>query len=330
MAPKIAAQQPNVRADSDVYRNLPHDSVRAGAIRVRVDGGHIALARAVAERLSAAVTRAYGRESDRLVHHVFMLEAKEGSSAGAELVSALADSTGRLRMRSGEAADVDAVFLSWSRKVEETIADEIPGLRDWIGGIVPTQAPTENTWNDARIALILSGSSAAHECTDGAILRCKQVLGLVTPSDPAFVFYNAEQRKGVIEGNARILRRADAPQYDRCIGRGSQPACDSLIRQIPVEAVPSPTNPTVRQSLARFAIARGGDGAFERFAREGSPRERIEAAAGMPVDSVVSQWSATLRSSRHGTTALDRSTALSSLAWATLCACLSLRSSRWR
>jgi hypothetical protein len=318
------------RADSVRLRNLPPDSVRVGPIRVRTDSAHIALAREVAERLAPIVTKAYGRVAERLARYVFVMQTNEGATAASSVLSAVTDSTGSLRMRSSDLPDAGALTLSWSRKAEETITDEVPGLREWIGGLVPVAPPTNATWSDARMELILSGSTAAHECASGAIVRCEQVLGLLTSSDPAFTFYDAAQRRSLIEGNARNLRRADTKLYDRCIAGGVQAACDSLVRQIPAEAVPNPTNPAVRQSLARFAIAEGGDGAFERFAAGNSPRAKIEGAARLPMDAVIARWNAALAASRNGSPALDPGTALSALAWATLCACLALRSSRWR
>ena len=42
----------------------------------------------------------------------------------------------------------------------------------------------------------------------------------------------------------------------------------------------------------------GGDGAFDRFMAEASPRARIEAAAKLPVDTVVAKWRDTILDSR--------------------------------
>jgi hypothetical protein len=99
---------------------------------------------------------------------------------------------------------------------------------------------------------------------------------------------------------------------------------------IPVDVIPLPTSPMLRESLVRFALAVGGPGAFERFAAADSLTARLEGAARMPVDSLVARWRAKLVAARSTSTAIDMTTALSSLFWVGVCACLALRSSRWR
>lgn len=321
----VAAQTPSAAS-----KTVPLDTLRVGPVRVRADRQYLALAQVTAARLEPVLRRAYGRGGELIDRHVFVLRAKEGSGDSTAAVSAIADSVGDEHQRSSDIAQSDALLASWTRKAEEAIVDDIPGLREWIGAVVPVAPPSDATWSEARVALILSGSVAANECVAGKIERCNQVLGLTATPDPAFELYSADERRSLIERNARILRRADPAQFDRCLSAEKQPACDSLARQIPADAVPAPTNGDVRQSFVRFALARGGEGAFDRFIAPGSPQVRIASAARMPADSVVRLWQARVGASRRSSTALDMETALSALAWAGVCAGLALRSSRWR
>jgi hypothetical protein len=321
----------NQTKDSARANTLPENTVRAGPITVRADSAWVSLARTVASQLAPLTTHAYGKLADRLTKYEFVLRAKSGAEEGASVLSGIVDSTGRERLRGSDYATAHDLLVSWERKTELVLSEEMdPAVREWIKTIIPVDPPTRATWSEARIGLILSHTPVSTDCVHGRIDRCAQVLGLVAIDDPAFSLFDVRTRREVIEHWSSILRRADAKQYDRCTATNIEAACDSLARSIPPDAVPAAAPPVVRQSFARFALMIGGDGAADRFMAEPTPRARIEAATRLPADSVIARWRDTILDARSSSTAIDLETGISALVWAAVCGALAMRSSRWR
>jgi hypothetical protein len=311
------------------------DTLRVGNFAIVTDSLHASLARAAAERASPAIERAYGAFATRLRSHVFVLRARSpraGEPADSAIESGVLDDQGIMRLGSGEFPNANAIAASWRGKASEMISHDLPPeIWNWVNVAVPTDSLTKAALNADRIELILSPSQAAHDCATGSAARCLQALGLSPVAEPAFDLFNDAQRRDLIERNAMRFRRADPARYSRCTIDHIQATCDSIVRDIPFDAVALATPPTVRRSLLRFALHLGGSGSFDRLAgAKGSVGERIAAAAKAPIDSVVQRWQQTLMYSRSSSTALNLETAASALFWAAACCTLALRSSRWR
>ena len=227
---------------------------------------------------------------------------------------------------------MDGLAGSWRGKAAEFItADLPPAFRQWLDQSIPVEPLKQKDLERDHVDLVLSGSQAAHDCAVGSIPRCIQALGLTAVSDPAFTLFNEDQRRDMIERNATRFRRADAAQYSRCTIAHVQAVCDSIVRSIPLDAVPSPTPPAVRRSLVRYALMTGGSGAFDRLASgDGTVSDRLSVVSKMPIDSLVRRWQQALVASRATSTAIDVETATSAILWAAACCALALRSSRWR
>jgi hypothetical protein len=320
-----------VAAKAAAANAMPASTIHVGPINVRADSQWTALARTVTEKLAPAVSHAYGKFSWRLGKYQFVLRNKGGVDEVPSVLSGIVDSTGRERLRGSDYSTSHDLYSSWQRKAELVIADEMgPSVQSWIRADIPIDAPTQATWSEARVSLILSQTPASADCVHGRIDRCVQILGLVEVADPAFALFNAASRVNVIERWSPLLRRANTKQYDRCTVAKVEAACDSLVRTMPPDVVPLPVPPVVRQSFVRYALMIGGAGAFDRFMAQSSPRQRIEAATKLPADTVVARWRDTILDSRSSSTAIDMETGISALAWAALCGALALRSSRWR
>ena len=91
-------------------------------------------------------------------------------------------------------------------------------------------------------------------------------------------------------------------------------------------------NSSARAALLRLAVDSGGSGAFTRFMADtnSSIAQRLESAAGMPIDSLVERWLARAYKSRPQPASTSLPTALMALVWGSLLCAISLRSSRWR
>lgn len=319
------------RRDSVAHPVLPKDSIQVGPIVIRADSQYIDLSRAAAEHLLPRITRTYGRFSSRLGTHQFVVRARGERNGQMVVATAVVDSTGFMSLRSSVFADEEALENSWAQKVEEILTDALgPSVRGWMGAVVPIDLDGKSALAAARVDLLLAKSDAARRCAMSDPGICAAVLNLRPVDDPATAFYSADQRRDIVSSVGMILRRANQKDFDRCVSERIASVCDSLVHVIPRDVIPEPVPPRVRQSFLSYALKIGGEGAVDRMAQDGPIAARIEAAARMPIDSVMSQWRTTLLDSRTTSTALDMTTALSSLFWVTACACLALRSSRWR
>ncbi len=329
----VAAQ---ARTDSERIRRLPSDTIRVGNLVILSDAESGELAKATAAIVSPALDRAYGTWAGRMRSHVLLLRRPaEGATAvdGEPLVeSGVAGPGGRLLMPSTTIASTQALSGSWRRKAEEFLYGDLdPEVRDWLSITLTSEPATPRMLAEGRVDLVLSRSRVAHDCALGNREACSQALGLVAVDDAPFTLFDASQRRGLIDRYSSILQRRDPALYSRCVQGGSEATCDSLVRSIPADAVPRATPAPVRANFVRFALLLGGDGAFDRLATtKGPTSDRIAAAARLPIDSVVGRWQTDVMSSQSSSTAIDATTALSSLFWACLCGGLALRSSRWR
>lgn len=320
--PLAAAEQ---RLAGDRRTDLPPLAIGIGNVAVRADSVRLEIARRAAERLAPLVERAYGASASRLSAYTFVV-----LEAGNSVIAAIADSSGRVVLRGGILPTVDALFQAWESRASEMMFQRLdPELRQWMGGAIPLEPLTRGDFADTRIHLLLEGSKATRDCANGNEARCAGALGLSPTENRLFTTYDATEREAIVKSFVSILRRADPAKYDRCTTHHAS-ACDSLAELVPPDAVPLAAPPRVRQDFVRYALALGGDGAFDRFLSPGTPRQRIERAARMPADSVVARWQANFSDARSTSTAIDTTTAISSLVWAAACAALALRSSRWR
>jgi hypothetical protein len=314
---------------------LPSDTLRVGNFVIITDSAHSELARGAAARVSPSLDSAYGAFAARLRTHTFVLRARppqRGETATTAVESGVLDEQGAIRLSSRDFATVDGLARSWNGKAAEFISQDLPPeIRRWLDYSIPVERLQRKDLERDRIELVLAGSQAAHDCATGSTPRCLQALGLTPVSDPAFALFNEDQRRDMIERNATRFRRSDPGQYTHCTIGHLQAMCDSIVRSIPLDAIPSPVPPTVRRSLVRYALITGGPGAFDRLASaEGTISERLAIVSKMPTDSLVQRWQQALVDSRATSTAIDFETATSAVLWAAACCALALRSSRWR
>jgi hypothetical protein len=140
----------------------------------------------------------------------------------------------------------------------------------------------------------------------------------------------AEHRRLVprlLRGDSRVNRQALAA----CIG-GSDAACLQLLSTVPASAFPKPLGYNARATLVDLALRLGGRGAYHVLATsEDMPiGDRLAAAAGVPIDSLISRWRAEIIASRPEPVALPPWGLWIAVGWVVAFAGCGLRSSRWR
>jgi hypothetical protein len=156
---------------------------------------------------------------------------------------------------------------------------------------------------------------------------CKRALGVAGGA-------YADQWFDATDLSHLTQNRSPLPPYlDRgraCSGAGSSDDCAVLLRTIPVEYVTPPLERIARELLVYVALARGGAGAYERLMTTAGPiGDRLAAASGVTLDSLVNEWRAGMM--RHAAPApLPAGRVWMAFAWAILLLYLGVRSTRWR
>src|SRR5262245_20327632 len=311
----------------------PHDTVRVGSLVVLTDAAHRDLVHAAATEALTGIQRVFGDRARSLTRHAMLVRSDSASSVPGALEVAVLDSTSNPIGITSEFGTASAVSVALRRRAAMLLTQELdPTFRVWLSGDVPFDSSTHRMWVNTHIHLVTASSGAARDCASGDSARCAVALAIVEVRNPAFVWYDARERRELIRLAAHVLRQrgTEAP-VDRCTIQGEMSVCDSLIRTIPEDALTAPLNAAARLSLVRLALEMGGDGAVARLAAaNGSVADRLSAAARVSSDSVVRAWRAQAMSASYGNTTLTTETALSAVFWATLCGALALRSSRWR
>jgi hypothetical protein len=211
-----------------------------------------------------------------------------------------------------------------------------PGLLEWLG----SEAALIRSIEAAGLyrQLVLGVSPVARACAGLDAEACLETVGLV--EDPGAAGDVSWARRWYDAPSARRLvlsRASGTPDWDRsdvrrCVDGGGD-VCLEVLERWEWDDV-APGGPGARASLARFALARGGeDGrARMRALEEGATAaELLSAVSGLSLRELVSAWAGSLRQahprrdgSRHRR---DRGTAL---AWASVFAFLAMTNTRWR
>ena len=207
-------------------------------------------------------------------------------------------------------------------------------LRFWFRSALPATSETSSEIEDIYVDLATSSTGISRGCLAGDVGRCRQALGLSPIADPVLDAYTASQRRSLVATNAPRLRLpANASEYDRCVRGDDDAACINRLRELPEDLLTRGLSSTAaRRSFARWALAKGGAGAYSRL-RSGSHLsvvERFAATAGVPTDSLVASWQQHVTSGRPAQSSLPPISAFATLLWIGVCGALSLRSTKWR
>jgi hypothetical protein len=309
--------------------------VAAGVLRLDAEPAVLSIARDAAPAALDSLRHVLGRALDRIAGHRFQVRERvparwERPGGPRELLVSVIRPDGdewRGWRALAEPAALRDVVVAIALKVVFHAAD--PVFFRWMGDFVPRDSLSSVEWIGLRMALVSAGSAVGPRCHRGDLAACRLVLGLVPVVDPVLQWHDAVTRRRIVRQRSGEARRLSGPMTRDC-ERGTDSACVVLIRQF-AEPLGDPGGPAARFSLARTAVALGGDGALTRLlASSGTPEAHLVAAAGLPMDSIVAHWHARVRDTRIPSRDLTAEIVLVATAWVTGLGLLSLRSSRWR
>jgi hypothetical protein len=214
------------------------------------------------------------------------------------------------------------------------IAPTDSGLAGWLGGVIrPSTAPDQDRAR-VYVRLVTAPSQAARSCFLGDLPSCRSALGLDQSAEPFLRWYPSpgERRLLITRSFAEYFNRGAHAATLRACTAGQESACTELLRALPIGSIPRPLGFDARATLVHAALHLGGREAYRRLlANPSLPiADRLGAAAGLAVDSLLVRWRAEVLASRPIPVALPPWAIWIALAWTGVFAACGLRSSRWR
>jgi len=351
MAPDLRAQARRVDAivarhmealrlvrqfDDSVTRSMGrYETLSIGVMRVLVEPGLRDLVEPATRRASARFASRVGALADRIATERFVVAPYYGSYESGSLSRLLQAGLDRPSTRNRMDQVVSRDTLALAQFFEHTATALVSAtidvsMRNWSGGALMPDTMTTIEWLRRRVELVSAPSSIVRQCYAGDVRACARMFGLEPVADPATEYYDAEDRVTWVRNHVAASRGPGTPAAAECLA-GADSACIGVIRGQVVPGTHSPVPNANRHGLASVAIQLGGERGYERLVTAtGTPAQRLAAAAGVPLDSLVRAWRHKVRTTRAPSEALSLPIAAASLFWIGICAGLSLRSSRWR
>lgn len=324
--------------DDSVRRSVRAlDTAYAGTPIVVAERAIIGPTRAVATIVVDSVASVVGAAMSRLASYTFRahVEYRVSWRRPADTTRRLVISVMRpdgVQMRAWQSS-VDSADIAATLRHAMTyavFAASDPAFFAWAGNVIRDDTLKVSEWANQRLLLVSAWSAVARRCYDADIRACKTALLLSAGSDPILEWHDSTTRRRLVRRHGALARRLDARLGQNCLA-GSDAACVAILRLFPGTTFREPTVSAVRSGFLRHAIDVGGPGAVERLlTTPGAPEVRLQAAAGLPIDSLIGRWQTRVRQTRAPSEDLTIGIAIMSVAWAAGMGALSVRSSRWR
>jgi len=300
------------------------DTIAVGGLRIVTNPSPLPVRQAAA-RAWPIIDSLYGAVAADLVRRPYLIRAVDPDTA----VRSSSFHAGMEVPWDLDEAAVVALLLS-----NVPIAPPDPALADWLGSSLRPEVRGRQDRAAVYVQLVTAPSQAARSCFLGDVARCEDALGL---GDAAMVLERwypsaGERRALVARPFADFFNHGPSAASLRACARGSDLDCTELLRSLPGSVLPKPLGYDARATLVHVALRLGGRAAYRRLLANptASMAERLAAAAGTGVDSLVARWRLQVMASRPATVLLPAWAFAVALGWTALFAVCGLRSSRWR
>lgn len=327
-----------VEAYDDSVKRALHmlDTAYRGTPVVVAEASIVGTVRGVAPRVMDSIGSIIGPARSRLTGYALVGRVHHAASSGRRdtppelLLSIVQPNGAELR---GWRSPVDPGSIAASLAHAMTYAAfsiSGPSFFAWAANALPGGPISESSWADQRLQLVSSRSAVGPRCYAGDLAACKSALLITPTTDPVMQWHDTATRRQMVRRNGAMARRIDGAATRQC-EHGSDSSCIWLLRQFPASSHREPAPAGLRAAVLRHALAVGGDGAVARLlTAPEEPAARLEAAAGVPLDTLLIGWRKRVRETRVPSSDLSVGITLMALGWATGLGALSLRSSRWR
>ncbi len=300
------------------------DTIAVGALHIIANRSPLPL-REAAARAWVVVDSLYGPAAQRLADRPYFILAVDPDTAARRPV---------LRVGLEVAWNLSVDDLTNLLLANIPLAPPDRGLDTWLGA--PLRPRLESTRDFARlyIRLVTAPSQAVRLCFLGDIPSCRSVLDL-DDSDSSYLQWYASpaERRAVLQRSFAdyFNRPATAVTWRQCT-RGNDGDCVQLLGTLPHGSIAPPLDSDAHRLLAHVALRIGGRAAYGRLLADSNLAlsERLSAAAGVGLDTVLVRWRADILAARPAAVTVPRWGVPAALGWILLLAACGLRSSRWR
>ena len=201
-------------------------------------------------------------------------------------------------------------------------------LVGWLQGSFPSGplGEEELVSLSARLAVVPARPNPG--CLAGNVSDCATALGLDLGPDTLSAWYDSTAWPGLAWQATESPSRSESTLRNLCSVH-NYAACREVL---PRGTIVLPVGVPGRQLLVQLAFETGGPGAFERLTADPAAplARRIEAAAGVPLDALLTQWIDVVRSAMPDGQRPDGTESVATLAWCAALLLMALRGTRWR
>jgi hypothetical protein len=322
----------DARADSVRSRAQSFDTAQAGPLTVLTQVAHRGVVHSGTALAWQRLAPLFGADSGLLTHDWYFAWAN-GDAYGGNVFLRGGERRGHYLLRGLWAPIVDGpdaaagVARNIVKAVAASLADTAGApFAKWLGTSMPILSDSAEL-TAIYVALVTARAQVARRCFTGDLASCRQALELDAATDPTTAWYDPAGRRSVVA--EYMAQHREVPAGDDCLAPGGDESCIRFIRSW--QYLPRPLNNAVRASFTRTALSLGGKGSYGRLVgARGSVADRLAAAGGMQLDTLVARWRADVLASRPPSLAVRARTQWSTIFWVIVCATLALRSSRWR
>jgi hypothetical protein len=300
------------------------DTIAVGALRIIANRSPLPL-REAAARAWVVVDSLYGPAAQHLADRPYFILAVDPDTAARRPV-----------LRVG-------FEVVWNLSVEDLtnlllanlpLAPPDRDLETWLGAPLRPRPKSRRDFASVYIRLVTAPSQAARRCFLGDIPSCRSVLDLDDSDSSYLQWYPspAERRAVLLRSFAEYFNRPATAAIWRECTRGNDTGCVQLLRTLPRGAISAPLETDAHRLLAHVALRMGGRPAYGRLLADSTVAlsQRLAAAAGVPLDTLLVQWHAEVLAARPAAVAVPPWGVPAALGWILLLAGCGLRSSRWR
>lgn len=303
-----------LRTEARIAR-LPVDTVRVGDLMVLTVPAHRLRVQELADRAWTRISATFGSAAAILRRQVYIAQF-----TGDDVIHAQTGASPVGMADSGTAADLIQVISMALYQATDTT------LHAWLEEPYVPRDDDRKHDEPLYVELVTSPWHEVQTCYAGDLVACRLALGLVGRESSWAQWYDASDRRRLVE---QVFR--GSPHAGKCVTQQEDAACLAALRSESRGGTPAPFSRRARRSLLAFALRTGGPGAYERLvARDGELERRLGLAAGSTTASLVAAWRERILSAHPKTLDFAAASAWATVAWCMVLATLSFRSSRWR
>jgi hypothetical protein len=317
-------------ADDALRANMDVETIRFGTLVVLAHPERAFAARLAARGAWRDLEEILGRDTVLLDSVAFYLPERYRPWAAGPLLQGR--STQVVRTMATRPDILRRQLLGYGELTLSRSVDSI--FRNWLHGAVPVARATPDL-EELHVEFVTAPSPLVRDCRLGDLPACRRALVFADVKDKVREWYDAEGRAQLIRGLPGLIRQ-DREAADVCLERGWDDVCIAILQGLP-SGPPPPLAFPVRASLVRYALERGGDGAYGRLfdaARHLADSTMIPhviaTAAGVPIDTLLDDWRTAVVNARPERIPLRLWSALVAVLWITGLFGTAMRNTRWR